>query len=79
MTNTLGQYRLNLINSAKAELARPQDQQADHRQLFAASVTYRLEGVIGDMLESPQYTADYATALDAFVDAYSKLKPMING
>ena len=77
MTNALGQYRLNLINNTKAELAKPQDQQDGHRKLFAASITYRLEGVIGDMLESPQYTADYATALASFVDAYTKVKELI--
>lgn len=79
MTTALGQYRLDLINHTKAELAKPQDQQDEHRKLFAASITYRLEGVIGDMLETPQSTADYATALNALVDAYTKLKPMIKG
>ena len=74
MNELLGQYRLQLINSAKAELAKPQSQQDDHRKLFAASVTYRLEGIIGDMLQTPQYTADYAAALTAFVDSYDKLR-----
>ena len=75
----LGQYRLNTIKAAKAELAKPEDQQAEHRKLFAASNTYRLEGVIGDMLANPQYTADYATALYNFVGAYHMLKDMLDG
>jgi len=77
MDSKLGQYRLDLINNTKAELAKPQDQQDSHRKLFAASITYRLEGVIGDMLETPQYTADYATALASFVDAYTKVKSLL--
>ena len=73
----LGQYRLGLINAAKAELARPKNEQDGHRQLFAASVCYRLEGVITDMLEKPQTTADYGDAINSLVDAYTKLKPFI--
>ena len=75
--DTLGQYRIDTIKAAKSELAKPKDQQADHRKLFAAANAYRLEGVIGDMLAKPQDTADYATALNNFVDAYSKLKSFI--
>ena len=77
MDSKLGQYRLDLINNTKAELARPQQQQDDHRKLFAASITYRLEGVIGDMLETPQYTADYATAVEALMEAYVKARTLI--
>ena len=73
----LGQYRLATIKNAQAELAKSKDQQDKHRQLFAASNAYRLEGVIGDMLANPSYTADYASALNDFVSAYAKLKQMI--
>lgn len=73
----LGQYRLATIKAAKAELAKPQSEQDGHRKLFAASNAYRLEGVIGDMLQNPKYTEDYATALNQFVDAYTKLKGLI--
>lgn len=72
--SALGDYRLATIQNAQAELAKPQEEQDKHRKLFAASNAYRLEGVIGDMLEKPQYTADYATALFNFVGAYNKLK-----
>ena len=74
----LGQYRLSTIKAAKAELAKPKDQQAEHRKLFAASNVYRLEGIIGDMLANPQYTEDYATALFRFVGAYSHLRKLLD-
>ena len=77
MNPSLGKYRLDLINAAKSELAKPQSEQDGHRALFAASVCYRLEGVITDMLQTPQSTADYCEGVNSLVDAYTKLKPFI--
>ena len=73
----LAQYRLASIKATKAELAKPQSEQDGHRKLFAADNAYRLEEVIGDMLYKPEHTEDYATALNQFVDAYTKLKNLI--
>ena len=70
----LGQYRLNTINDAKAELAKPKDTQSEHRRLFVASTLYRLEGVITDMLEKPVYNSSYTSPLYQFIGAYSKIR-----
>ena len=75
--NQLGQYREDMIKAAKAELAKSPSEQHSHRKLFAASIVYRLEGIIGDMLEKPQNTADFATALYQFVLVRDKLRAEI--
>lgn len=70
----LGKYRLNLIEIAKEEMKKSAaDQEADQR-LFMVSIYTRLTAVITDMLQKPEYTADYATALEAFTETYMKLK-----
>ena len=74
----LGQYRINTINNAKTELAKPKDQQAEHRKLFVASTLYRLEGIIGDMLADPKYETAYTTSLYQFVGAYSKMRELFD-
>ena len=70
----LGEYRLNLIRNAKAEMKKSQQDQDADQKLFVVAIYSRLTGVITDMLENPKYTADYATALEAFTETYVKMR-----
>ena len=70
----LGKYRVNLIENAKAEMAKPQADQDADQKLFMVCIYSRLTGIITDMLQNPEYNADYATALESFTETYVKLR-----
>ena len=74
MSTNIKQYRLDSINEANKEISMSDDQRKSHHKLFCVANYARLRSIIGDMLASPVYTTDYADALTAFVDAYTKLR-----